>query len=316
MGVGAISNFAMQAKSAASQAVDKIFVPRLKVALNKASLKILEEASKAGDAIAADIVKSIKSGELFQHISEHFKASDLAYDTHPIPGRDSNNQRIDHKPIVQFEKQGEGVNLAGIYMQGKNPGEKPQPWNPSSQTGTTPPPSPSTTPQGQPGADTSQLPHRPPPGAGLNSMFQRLSQQQPSSQKARTQMPPQPAPKDTAPHSSENVHRDLEPDLGLPKEAAPEQPRQSAKPAKAEIRHALKVIREARQDRRKRIRKRRERKLARRAEKHEIALNGLKLHEERRIDTQNLLNEIRAKQQESNKKFMEDTAKNSTGFNY
>lgn len=316
MNMRVFNNGIKLAKAVAGQAVGKISIPKLGLSINKASLKMLKDASKAGNSIATHISNSIESGQLFEFASKLLQLGEQMYSTPALQGRDADKQPITHKPVVEFGPgQDGGLDLKKIYMQGSNEKEL-HGWDPLSHTGTTSPSSPSAAPQGQPEPDTSQLPHRPPPGAGLNSMFQRLSQQQPSSQKARTQMPPQPAPKDTAPHSSENVHRDLEPDLGLPKEAAPEQPRQSAKPAKAEIRHALKVIREARQDRRKRIRKRRERKLARRAEKHEIALNGLKLHEERRIDTQNLLNEIRAKQQESNKRFMEDTAKNSTGFNY
>jgi len=321
MNMRVFNNGIKLAKAVAGQAAGKISIPQCGHAINRASLKILGDPGRPGNPIAAHIRNSIESGQLFEFASKLLELGERMYSTPALQGRDSDKQPITHKPVLKFKPgQDKDLDLTDIYMQ--SPDEKLHGWDPSSHTDTTSPSPTSAAPQGQPAPDKSHLPRRPPADANSLASRAHMLYQQYKSQKPQTQASPQPKPEpkpsanDTAPPLSENVQRDLRPDLGLPKEAAPEQPRLSTKPAKAEIRHALKVIREARQDRRARIQKRRERRLKRREIKDGIAMNGLSSTEQRRTELQKMLNELSKSRQESNENYLKTSSENSSKLNY
>lgn len=297
------------AKDVAGQAVGKISIPKLGLSINKASLKMLKDASKAGNSIAAHISKSIESGQLFEFASKLLELGEQMYSTPALQGRDSDKQPITHKPVVKFKPGQEGLDLDNIYMQG--PDEKLHGWDPSSHTGTTSPSPNSAAPQGQPAPDKSHLPRRPP--ADANSLAP--SYQQYKSQKPQTQASPQPRPepkpsaKDTAPPLSENVKRDLEPDLKPRNEAAPERSRLPPKQIRAQIAEALKALKDARKTRR-------ERRQKRKARKQERAINSLRANEEQRANLQGMLNGLNKSRGDSVTELLQRNQEQAKGINY
>jgi hypothetical protein len=202
---------------AVSQAAGKISIPQSKRAINEASLKVLKEASKAGNVIARHINDSIENGQLSAFFSKVLKVGEHMFSVPAILGRDSDDKPTTHKPVLKFKTgKDEDLDLTGVYMQG--PEEELNHWDPSSPSG---PAQPTSAEPHLPPADNAHLPRRPPPGAGLGSTARKLNERFQAQNGGRGKpVDRQPSEEEVDPPLPEALQRDPEPDE-LPHEEAP-----------------------------------------------------------------------------------------------
>lgn len=133
--------------------------PTARNAINKASLKLLNKASEAGNPVAKHILRSIENGSLFKFISGFSEMGAHLFSTPPLDGRDADKQPITHRPVLQCEPGDNGLNVNKIFMEQDDHTLKP--WDPSANSETRPSPS-EQNPQARP--ESSTLPVRPPLG--------------------------------------------------------------------------------------------------------------------------------------------------------